>query len=139
LKVNTVNGVIKMLVPPGYQYKLSTGLLSVLGLDDEGWLDSGTYVGDRPVEFSYPKALHIHLDQLSTTNNLVNGAPSTLLGIIPMSHNGFGEVNTKYYNNPELRPLQCGTIHELKLRITDTYGRSIDNHGLPFTVVLELR
>jgi hypothetical protein len=138
LEVSTVNGIVKMTIPNGYECRLSAGLLSLLGLDDYGWLDAGIYVGDRPLDFSYPKALYIHLDQLSTTNNMVDGAPSSLLAIIPMSLKGFGEVNTIYYSNPEFRLLQCGTIDELKLRITDSYGQSIDNHGLPFTAVLQL-
>ena len=38
-----------------------------------------------PVKLIVHKWLYIYLDQLSTTSNIVDGAPSTLLAIIPAS------------------------------------------------------
>ena len=42
-------------------------------------------MGDIPVKLLVHKWLYIYLDQLSTTSNIVDGAPSTLLAIIPAS------------------------------------------------------
>ena len=57
-------------------------LSQILGVDKKGWI-RGTYEGDRPVEIIVHKWFYIYLDQLSTTSNLIDGAPSTLLEIAP--------------------------------------------------------
>ena len=59
-------------------------LLKILGIIGTR-LIRGKYVGDRPVQLIVHKWLYIYLDQLSTTSNIVDGAPSTLLAIIPAS------------------------------------------------------
>ena len=43
----------------------------------------GKYEGDRPVKIIVHKWFYIYLDQLSTTSNLIDGAPSTLLAVVP--------------------------------------------------------
>ena len=63
-------------------------LLSLLVLDDGlhgRWIDSGQYSGDRVVNFAGTRALKVHLGQLSTTGNFVNGAPSTLLATVAVA------------------------------------------------------
>ena len=48
----------------------------LLGLDDglHGvWLESGTYIGYRAIDFAGIKTLQIHLEQLNTTGNYVDG------------------------------------------------------------------
>ena len=63
--------------------------------DDNGWFDSGTYVSDRPVGLASPEALYAYLEQLNTTGNFVNGAPSTLLTVVDISRNPtFGSTGT---------------------------------------------
>ena len=75
--------------------KLSGEMRRILGIDEMGWI-TGVYVGDRPLEFNTPRLLHIYLDQLSTTSNLVDGAPSTLLVIIPVATGGVVAINPHY-------------------------------------------
>lgn len=53
----------------------------------------------------------IHLEQLSTTGNYVDGAPS----------------------------IRNGYISELKITIRDNSGKLINNHGQPLFVVLEFQ
>ena len=63
-------------------------LLSLLVLGDGlhgRWIDSGQYSGDRVVNFAGTRALKVHLGQLSTTGNFVNGAPSTLLATVAVA------------------------------------------------------
>jgi len=51
-----------------------------MGVDDGlngQWLEAGLYDGERPADFAGPKALHIHLDQISTTENRLMGPPQT--------------------------------------------------------------
>ena len=41
--------------------------------------------------------------------------------------------------HPEYKNLSDGTIHELKVRVTDSYQKLVDNHGLPIAVTLEIQ
>jgi len=137
LEVDKTDGRITMAVPAGIQIQLSPGLKLLLGLDDEGWLDTGTYTGDRPVDFAIDSALHIHLDQVNTSKNMLDGAPSTLIGVVPVpKHCQFGEAASFHFHHPEFRELQDGTVGELKVRVTDSRRNLIENE-LPISVVLQ--
>lgn len=139
LDVNRTNGIVTMVIPANTQVALSAPLRNLIGLDDEGWLDPGTYTGDRPVNFTIAKALYIHLDQVNTSKNMLDGAPSTLLGVIPVTDQSFGQIAHHDFASPQFRHLQDGAVDELKLQIKDEYGKNLDNHGLPITVVLEFQ
>ena len=79
LNLNMFTNVVELRVPSGWEVQITDGLLSLFGLDDglHGvWLESGTYIGDRAVDFAGIKTLRIHLEQLSATENYVDGAPS---------------------------------------------------------------
>ena len=86
-----------MRVPTGWEVHFTDGLQAQLNFDNDenGWLDSGTYVSYRPVDVACPDALYVYLEQLNTTGNLVNGAPSTLLTVVEISRNPvFGSTST---------------------------------------------
>ena len=140
LKVNETNGIISMETKQ--EVLLTHKLLQLLGLDDglgRKWLGrNGIYIGDRPVNFSKTKVLCVHLEEINTTNNLVNGTRSTLLASIGLGCPSFGDVNTVYVNNPEYKQLKDGTLSELKVTIKDEFGKCIDNHQLPIYLTLEI-
>ena len=74
--------------------------------DNNGWFDSGTYVSDRPVDLASPEALHVYLEQLNTTGNFVNEAPSTLLTVVKISRNPtFGSTGTVRFETLEFKLL----------------------------------
>ena len=82
------------------------------------------------------KWLYIYLDQLSTTSNIVDGAPSTLLAIVPASATR-GIINITP-SNPMFKKLAAGHIHQLNLRVFDN-DTVVLNHGKPMTAILEIR
>ena len=49
-------------------------------------------MGTKMVDFAKPKELRVYLDQINTTSNYVNGVPSSLLTIIPVSDKSFGRA-----------------------------------------------
>ena len=57
--MNPLNGLIYMDVPEGHEIWLPDAIPYLLGLDDENWLSSGMYDGDRPIKFSPKKYLSI--------------------------------------------------------------------------------
>ena len=141
LEVSKVNGLITLTVGAGGAISLTDGLLSLLGLDDGlggQWLDVGRYDGDRAVNFTSTKMLHLHLDQINTTNNCVDGAPSMLLATVGLGCHSFGEVGIFSCKNPEFKRLQEGTVGELKVTVRDDTGQLLNNHDLPISLVLEI-
>jgi len=121
---------------------LTDGLQAQLNFDndDNGWFDSGTYVSDRPVDLASPEALYIHLEQLNTAGNFVNGAPSTLLTVVEISRNpAFGSTSTIRFETLELKRLSGGFVSELKVTIRDHTGAVSDNNLQPIPVVLEIQ
>ena len=138
MDVGKADGVVTFIIPEGARVMFSEGCARLLGLKDEGWLGAGMYRGDEPVDFMPVKALHIYLDQLSTTENVMDGAPSQLLAVFLARCEPFGAAET-FNPRPEFKKLAAGAISELKVRVTDEHHRLIDNHGLPMSVTLEIK
>lgn len=139
LEVSRVNGLITLTVASGREVLLSDGLLMLLGLDDGlggVWLDAGVYTGDRPVNFATRQMLWIHLEEINTAENIVDGAPSTLLASIGLGCHAFGDINTVRMECPEYKRLRDGTVGELKVSIRDASGKAISNHNLPIHITL---
>lgn len=134
------SGKFKLTVNNGWEVRISDGLLEKLGLDDGkggDWLAPDTYLGDRPMNLNPFKCLHIHLEQLNTTRNFENGERSTLLAILPVSCNEFGEQVSVRFEYPDFKRLCNGSLTELNITVRDDDGKLIDNHGLPITAVLK--
>jgi len=142
LRVNMFTKLVELLVPRGWEVHITEGLLLLLGLDDGlhgEWLESGTYTGDRVIDFAAIKTLQIHLEQLSTTGNYVDGAPSTLLDTVGLGRYILGDTVTVRFEPPVFKPLRDGHISELKITIRDKRGKFINNHGQPISVVLDFQ
>ena len=107
----------------------------ILGIKERNWIN-GKYEGDRPVNISVHKWLYIYLDQLSTTSNLVDGAPSALLAIVPAAIDGVADITL---HSPQYKKMEAGHIHQLNLRVLDEDGKVVDNRESPITTVLEIR
>ena len=84
------------------------------------------------------KFFYIYLDQLSTSSNLVDGDPSTLLAVVPTAP-GARDVVSIDHPSPMYKKLQGGDTHQLNLRILNERGKLVDNETKPFIVVLEIR
>ena len=82
-----LSGLVEFNVPQSVSHiNLDGTLTRFLGITKRGKNRAiGKFVGDIPVKLLVHKWLYIYLDQLSTTSNIVDGAPSTLLAIIPAS------------------------------------------------------
>ena len=142
ISTNRLNGLLTLTVTNGWEVQITNGLLTLLGLDDGRggrWLDSGAYDGDRPVNFTTTKSLHVHLNQLNTTKNFVDIAQSTLLTSVGIGRHAFGDIHTVSIPNPEFKRLCGGTLVELKVEIREDSGELLNNHSLPIAVTLEIQ
>jgi len=139
LEVNKENGIITLTVAEGHEILLSDGMLKFLGLDDGlggTWLDAGVYTGDHAINFTPLQMLWVYLEELNTSKNYINGAPTTILTNIGLQLHTYGDINTSQINFPEYKRLRVDTVSELTISIRDSEGKIIDNHGLPIHVAL---
>lgn len=147
ITVNETTGKIDMIIPSDITIHLTEPISYLLGLDDDGWLVPGEYVGDRAVEF-LPKRILIYLKQLSTTNNLVSDnqrlSSSQLLAVVPMCTKSFGEsyaVNVEKPIYKELSPGNALSEIDLDFKVQWSNGvrHKLDNHDQPIDLVLEIK
>jgi len=142
LRLNMFTNVVELLVPRGWEAHFTDGLLLLLGLDDglHGvWLESGTYIGDRVIDFAVIKTLQIHLEQLTTKGNYVDGVTSTLLANVGLGRYTFGDTATVRFEQPVFKHLRNGHISKLEITIRDNNRKNINYHGQPISVVLEFQ
>jgi hypothetical protein len=140
MSINATNGLFTV-TSMAMEISASDDIWRLLGLDSGlsgTWL-GGTHTGNRPVDFSGPDRIYVHLDQLNTHQNAVDGAPSTLLDIIVPPSAIFGTIVEVFRPLPLYKQLSDGTVQTLRLRLLDSSGVEINNHGLPITAVLEIR
>lgn len=145
IEVNPFDGIIDMVIPIGKQLWLTDPVRYLLGIDDESWLDSGEYTGDRTIEFA-PKRMLIYLDQLTTTNNISDNKtvlrPSRLLETFPIPYKSIGGYQTFNFDKPNFKLLQPGSINELDFDIKMEWGNGakhkLDNHSQPISILLEV-
>ena len=84
------------------------------------------------------KNVYVHLEQINSSSNCVDGAPSNLLTTIGVSGYKFGDIQTFRIFSTEFKNLQNGTINELKTTIKDINNNKI-NTSLPLSVTLEIK
>lgn len=139
--VSRYDGIAQLSIPTAVDIKFTDQMCAILAIDDGlggQWLDPGTYVGDRPVSFAPVRALHVHLEQLDTFRNCIDGRPSSLLTTVGIGEHVFGDIATVWIESPALKAIQNGPISELKVVIRDDTGALLDNHDLPISIVLEI-
>ena len=141
LMVNPVNGIVKLTIGLGWKLKIPHSIVALLGIADtwgDRWITSGTYVGEHSLDFAMPKGVYLHLDQMNTSANYVDGVPSTLLQVIPTGRSSYRAIEDLHFERPLFKCLQVGTISELKLTLRDEKNRPVENNGLAIIATLEI-
>ena len=135
----TKSRLAEINIKDGFAVRIEDDLRQILGVDEALLQGGKKYVGNWPVRLPIPhKWFYIYLNQLSTSSNLVDGAPSSLLAIVPATADGDSVVRINP-SNPMYKRLQVGNIHQLSLRVLNERGEIFDNNKKPMTAVLEIR
>lgn len=103
------------------------------------WLDTSMYTRDHPINFAMRKVLRVHFEQINTTDNMVNGAPSILLACRGIRCHFFGDVHVVYIEHSEYKCLWNGSVGELKVTVKDVMKKVIHNHDLLIYVTLDMQ
>ena len=114
-------------------------LSKILGFYEYIFVDNNVFIGREIASLpDIPKLIYIHLDQLSTSSNSVDGSPSTLLAVVPAATDAKSSIYIDFAR-PIYKKLQVGDIHKLNLRVLDERGERVDNNTKPFVVTLDIR
>jgi hypothetical protein len=139
LTVNENNGIVSLTTD--YELRISKGLKLMLGFGNKRKFEANTtHVGDRSVDLATIKSVYIHLEQLNTSHNYFNGAPSTIfnLAVVPIENKEYGDIVSVRFEHPELKLLSNGAITEFEIAVKDENGSKGDNHNLPMSAVFEI-
>ena len=74
-----------------------------------------TYTADEPHRLAVHREVYIHLAELSTSENLTNGKPSTLLRSIPVENKKRGAGRTISFQVLQYKRLAAGPISQLTI------------------------
>lgn len=136
LSVNEANGIVSLNTPT--ELKISKELRNMLGFEHKHKFEPNElHHGNTFADFAIHKSLYIHLEQVSTSHNYLDGKPSTLLAVVPVENKEFGEIMTARFERPEYKRLVNDVITELKLEIRDENNNKIISQ-LPIDCVLEV-
>ena len=84
-----------------------------------------TYTADEPHRLAIHREIYIHLAELSTSENLTNGQPSTLLRSISVKNEKRGAGRTISYQVLQYKRLAAGPISQLTISLRDTKGKRL--------------
>ena len=110
-----------------YKLQFSSELAKLLGLPSD-LLSLGMHNGHFDLQPF--KIIYIHCDQISTSENIYNGNPCSILNVLPVRDKTFGESTWIEYSNPLRKNLTTSTFNKLSFKMKDLSGKYIDNHNL---------
>ena len=79
-----------------------------------------TYTADEPHRLAVHREVYIHLAESSTSENLTNGQPSTLLRSIPVENETRGAGRTLSIQVLQYKRLAVSPISQLTISLRDT-------------------
>ena len=90
-----------------------------------------------PNKLAIHRELFVHLSELSTSDNLHNGAPSTLLRPVSVENERCNEGRTVSFPALQYKRLAAGVISNMTVKVLDEHGGDVDTNYL--SAVLHLR
>ena len=100
-------------------------LADLLGISRDTFEPGKTYTADEPHRLAVHREICIHLAEISTSENLYNGHPTTLLRSVPVKNERCGGGRAETFSGLQYKRLASGTVSQLTLAILDTIGRKL--------------
>lgn len=135
-ELNQANLLVTLKFGKRASYSLSPNLSKMLGFKQTLFENHSKITGINPIKMSVNKTLYIHLNELNTTENLLNGNPSTLLEIIATDRSSYCERESKEYIAPRYKQLSKGFFENLNLSIKNEKGELVELND--FLIVLKI-
>lgn len=136
-ELNDANLFVTLKFPKAAtSYDISPNLKTMLGIITVKTVGN-TITGTKPINLGVNKSLYLYLNELNTTENLLNGKPSTLLEIISTERSSYCERETKEYISPRYKQLTKGFFENLNLSIKNEKDELIDFNDLFIIISLK--
>ena len=124
LHLHTPTGLLQLSVKK--RLVLNRGLANLLGFTRVKFAPaSKTYIADEPHHLTVYREICMHLSEISTSENLHNGRPSTVLRSVPVENEKCGSGRTETFSVLHYKRLVLGAIPELTLTILDADGKKV--------------
>ena len=134
IQLDRTTGKITLTVNPNFAIIFSAKLASVLSISSTNVVTgtmsyypgltltlmkftAGTYTGAAAINLAPFKTINVMLDQLHTTTNIQNGAPSRVLDTLTVSSLSFREIVSIVREFPSYKLLSSGRVHNIKVYI----------------------
>ena len=128
-ELNEANLIVTLKFPKAFpNYIIPLNLRKMLGIT--AVKAGNTITGSKPINMGVNKSLYLYLNELNTTENLLNGKPSNLLEIIPTGRGSYCERETKEYIVPRYKQLSKGFFETLNLSIRNENNELVEFNDL---------
>ena len=122
LHLLTPNGRLQMSARK--RLVLNRGLAKLLGFARDEFEPGKTYIADKPHRLVIHREICLHLAEITISDNLHNGRPSTLLISVPVEKVwGRQDENIPYL---AVKKVSSGAIPQLTLMILDVSGKQLN-------------
>ena len=104
---------------------LNRELAKLLGFSQERFEPGQSHIADEPNRLAIHREICVILAEISTSENLHNGRPSTLLKSVPVENERCGGGRTESFPVLQYKRLASGPLSKLTLTILDMTGRKL--------------
>ena len=94
---------------------LNSGLAKLLGFSQEIFQPGKEYIADKPHRLAVYREICVHLAEVSSSDNLHNGHPSTLLRSVPVENEKYGSGRTETFRVLQYKRLSSGPVSQLTI------------------------
>ena len=116
---------------------LNSRLAKLLGFTRRTFEPGKTYLADEPHRLTVDREIYMHLAEVSTSENLHNGRPCTLLRSVPIENERCGSGRTETFPTLQYKMLASVAHPQLTLTVSDANGKKLDFDHL--SAVLHIR
>ena len=104
---------------------LNSGLAKLLRFSQEIFQPGKEYTADKPHRLAVYWGICVHLVEVSSSHNLHNGHPFTLLRSVPVENEKCGSGRTETFYVLQKKRLLSGPVSQLTISLRDTTSKRL--------------
>jgi len=132
-----LGATLKLHSPTGRLQIFYPGLMDTLGYTHAKLAPRETHMAGKMARLAVHRELFVHLHELSTSQNVQNSAPSTLLRAVSVENEKCGSGRSVAFPALQYKRLAAGFISHMTVMVLDGKGRPLDTDYV--SVVLSVR
>ena len=113
---------------------LNRGLAKLIGFARDEFDPGKTYIADKPHRLTIHQEICMNLAEISFSDNLHNGRPSTLLRSLPVENETCGGGRTETFPILQYKRLASGAVLQLTLTLLDVSDKKLSFDYLSATL-----